>query len=117
MGSYIYAYNGIPYQERLTGWSFEPWSITNIPLITRGNIKVGGSSPSLLTAQLPLQMVNLQLYSFGALLLRDMTRVASSSMRGMHTSLLIPSALKIEEMILMLGSRGFLLVRTRSYHN
>ena len=37
---------------------------------------------------------------------------ASTSIGGMHTSLLVPSALKIEEMILTLGPHRFLSVWT-----
>ena len=102
-------------RERLTGWSSRSGSIAGIPLITRRNIRVGGSLPSPFMAQLPLQMINLQLHGSGVFLMRDMTptsRMASTSMGGMHTSLLVPSALKIEEMILTLGPHRFLSIWT-----
>ena len=60
-------------------------------------------------------MINLQLHDSSVFLIRDMTptlRVASTSMGGMHTDLLVPSLLKINKMILTLGPYKFLLIRT-----
>ena len=57
-------------------------------------------------AQLPLQVINLQLHDFGILLMRKVapaSRLAPASMGGMHTNLQFPSALKINKMILTLG--------------
>ena len=47
--------------------------------------------------------------------MRDMTptsRVAPTSMGGMHTNFSVPFLLKIEEMILTLGPHGFLAIWT-----
>ena len=66
-------------------------------------------------AQLPLQMINLQLRGSSVFRMRDMTptsRVAPTSMGGMHTNFLALSLLKIEKMILTLGPHGFRLVWT-----
>ena len=65
--------------------------------------------------QLPLQMINLQLHGSSVFLMRDMTptsRVAPTSMGGVHTNFSVPSLLKIEEKILTLGPYGFHLVWT-----
>ena len=110
----------LPTQERFTKGSSWSRSVATIPLVTRRNIIVGGSFSSLLTMQLPLQMIDLQLHGSSAFLMRDMTptpRVALTSMSGMHTSLPVLSTLKIEEMILALGPHGLLLVWFWTYHN
>ena len=80
-------------------------------LITRREIKIGGSTPSPFVVQLPFQMINLQLHGSGILLKRDVaptSRLALATIGCMHTNLLIPSSLKIEEMILTLGPHRFL---------
>ena len=107
-------------QERLTRRS--PWSgsITTLLLIVRREVRIWGSLPSPFVAQLPLQIINLHLHVPCIFLMRDMTltsRMASTSMGGMYTSFLVPSTLKIDEMILRLGPRGFLSVWTWTYHN
>jgi len=87
--------------------------VATIPLITRRKFRVGGSSPSLFAAQLPLQTINFQLHGSSVFLVRDMTptlRVAPTSMGGMHTDFSVPSLLKIEEMILTWGPHGFLVI-------
>ena len=107
-------------QEGFTGGSSWPDSVASIPFITRRKIRVGGSSPSPFVAQLPLQTINLQLHGSSAFLMRDVTptsRVAPTSMGGMHTNLVIPSSLKIHKMILTLGPRRFLSIQTWTYHN
>ena len=96
-----------------------PFYSTRNDLVTLGYELVSspleGSSPSPFAAQLPLQTINLQLHGSSIFLMRDMTpnsRVALTSMGGMHINLPVPSLLKIEEMILMLGPHGFLSVWT-----
>ena len=83
-------------QEKLTRRS--PWSrsITTLLLIVRREVRIWGSSPSPFVAQLPLQIINLQLHGFGILLMRKVApalRLAPTSMGGMHTK--ITTALKI----------------------
>ena len=107
-------------RERLTGRS--PWfrSITTILFIIRREVRIGGSSPSLFVAQLPLQMINLQLHGFGILLMRKValaSRLAPASMCGIHTNLPVPSSFKIKKMILTLGPHRFLQIRTWTYHS
>ena len=66
-------------------------------------------------AQLPLQMINLQLHGFGILLMRKVTpalRLAPASIGGIHINLSVPSVPKIDKMILMLGPHRFLHIRT-----
>ena len=90
-----------------------PGSIATIPLITKRKIRVWGSLPSPFVAQLPLQTINLQLYGSNVSLMKDMTptsRMAPTSMGGIHTNSSVPSLLKIEEMIFTLGPDGFLVV-------
>jgi len=75
--------------------------------------------PSPFVAQLSLQMINLQLKGFGILLMRKVAPISGltpTSMGGMHTNLPIPSALKINKMILMLGPYRFLQIWTWTYH-
>ena len=58
-------------------------------------------------------MVNLQLQAPGVLLMGDVTpssRLALASMRGVLTNLTVPYLLKVEELILMLGTNRLLLV-------
>ena len=84
-------------------------------LIARREIKIGGSTPSPFVVQLPFQMINLQLHGSGILLMRKVapaSRLAPTSMGGMHIDLLILSSLKINKMILMLGPHKFLQIRT-----
>ena len=86
-------------------------SITTILFIVRREVRIGGNLPSPLVAQLPLQVINLQLNGFGIFLMREVTlasRLASTSMGSMHTNLLVPFAFKINEMILTLGPNRFL---------
>ena len=57
------------------------------------------------------QMINLQLHGSGILLKRDVAptlRLALATIGCMHINLLIPSSLKIEEVILTLGPHRFL---------
>ena len=98
-------------RERLTRRS--PWSgsITTILLIVRREVKIGGSLPSPFVVQLPLQVIDLQLYGFGIFLMRKVTptlRLVPASMGAMHTNLPVSSAFKINEIILMLGPNRFL---------
>ena len=84
-------------------------------LIARREIKIGGSTPSPFMVQLPFQMINLQLHGSGILLMRKVAstlRLAPTSIGGMHTNLTVPSSLKINKMILMLGPHKFLQIRT-----
>ena len=99
-----------------------PWpgSIIAIPIIIRRKIRIGRSSPSPFGVQSPFQTINFQLHGSSVFFMRDMTptsRMTPIGMGGMHTNLLVPSLLKIEEMILTLGPHGFLSVRTWTYHN
>ena len=76
---------------------------------------MGGSSSSSFVAQLPLQMINLQLHVLGILYVKDMTprsRLTFTSMDGVYISSLVPSMLKIKEIILTLGPPRFYLVWT-----
>ena len=102
-------------QERLTRRSPCPGSITTTLLIIRREVRIERGSPSLFVAQLPLQMINLQLHGFGILLVRRValaSRLALANMAGMHTNLPVPSTLKINKMILTLGSHRLLQIRT-----
>ena len=86
-------------QERLTRRS--PWSrsITTLLLIVRREVRIWGSSPSPFVAQLPFQMINLQLYGFGILLIRKVasaSRLAPASMGGMHTKITIALEIPID---------------------
>ena len=58
-------------------------------------------------------MINLQLQAPGVLLVGDMTpssRLALASMRGVHTNRTVPPPLKVEELILTLGTNRLLPV-------
>ena len=58
-----------------------------------------------------MKAVNLQLQASGILLVRDVTpasRLAPTSMRGVHTNFAIPPSLKVEELVLTLGTNGLL---------
>ena len=60
-------------------------------------------------------MVNFPLYGSVVLLLRDMTpnsRVTFTSMCGVNATFLILFAFKVKEIILSLGTHGFLLMGT-----
>ena len=60
-----------------------------------------------------MKTVNLQLYASGILLMRDVTpasRLAPASMRGVQTNIMVPSSLKVEELILTLGTNKLILV-------
>ena len=57
--------------------------------------------------------VNLQLHASGVLLMRDVTpasRLDPASMCGVHTNVAVPLSLKVEELILTLGTNRLLLV-------
>ena len=87
-------------------------SITIILLIVRKKVRTGGGSPSPFVAQLPLQLINLQLHGSGILLMRKVApalRLTSACMGGMNTSLMVLSSFKVEEMILTLGPLRFRL--------
>ena len=102
-------------RERLTRRSSWSRSITTILIIVKREVRIGGSSPSPLVAQLPLQMINFQLHGFGILLIRKVTptsRLAPASIGGMHTNLQVPSAFKINKMILTLRPNRFLQIWT-----
>ena len=61
----------------------------------------------------PAKMVNLQLQAPGVLLVGDVTpssRLAPASMHGVHTNFTVPPSLKVEELILTLGTDRLLLV-------
>ena len=107
-------------RERFTRWSSWPVPIVSVPFITRRNVRVGGSLSSLLVAQLPLQLIDLQLHGFRILFMRDVTptsRMTSTNMGGVCTSLPVLPTFKIKEVILTLGPCGFLSVRTWTYYN
>ena len=60
-------------------------------------------------------MVNLPLHGSVILLLRDVTfdsRVTSTSVCGVHATLSISPAFEVKEIILLLGTHGFLLIGT-----
>ena len=66
------------------------------------------------------QMINLQLHGSGILLMRDVAptlRLALATIGCMHINLLIPSSLKIEEVILTLGPHRFLPIRPGAHHH
>ena len=107
-------------QEKLTRRS--PWStsITTILFIVRGEVRIERSLPSPFVAQLPLQMINLQLHVLSIFLVTGVTpssRLTSTSMGGMHTTFPILSSFKMKEMILMSRAHRFPLVWTWTYHN
>ena len=58
-------------------------------------------------------MVNLQLQAPSVFIVGNVTpslRLESASMRGVHTNLTVPHLLKVEELILTLGTNRLLLV-------
>ena len=58
-------------------------------------------------------MVNFQLQDPGVLHVGDVTpssRLAFASMRGVHTNLMVPSSLKVEELALMFGTNRLISV-------
>ena len=60
-------------------------------------------------------MVNLPLHGSVIMLLRDVTsnsRVTSTSIGGVYATFLISPAFKVKEVILSLGTHGFLLMGT-----
>jgi len=65
-------------------------------------------------------MINLLLLGFGIFLMREVAttpRMAPTSMGSMHTPLPVPSSLKVDKMIFMLGPYRFCLVWTWTYHS
>ena len=85
--------------------------VTTIPLIVRREVRIGESLPSPFMAQLPFQMINLQLHGPSILLMRKVasaSKLAFASMGGMYTNLPVPSSLKINKMFLTLGPHRFL---------
>ena len=66
-----------------------------------------------------MKTVNLQLQVLGVLVVGDVTpssRLASTSMHGVHTNPTVPPPLKVEELILTLGTNRLLLVLPQSYN-
>ena len=121
MSLYLCVHGGYPHHTRKTHWR-SPWlgPVTVISIVIRGGARIGRSSSLLLAVQLHSQTINFQLHGFGILLIRDVaptSRLAPSSMSGMHANFPIPSSLNIEKMILMLGSHRFLLIQTWAYYN
>ena len=60
-------------------------------------------------------MVNLPLHGSVVLLMKDMTsnsRVTFTSLCGVHTNFAISPAFEVKEIILSLGTPGFLLIGT-----
>ena len=107
-------------RERLTRRSLWSGSITAILLIIRKEVRIGGSSSPPFVAQLPLQVINLQLHGFGIFLMRKVTpasRLALASMGGMHSNLPVLFVFEINEMIFTLGPNRFLQIRTWTYHS
>ena len=105
-------------QKRLTRRSPRLGPVATIPIIIRKGARIWGS-PSQSLAALPLaKTVNLQLHAFGIFLMKDVTfasRLAHASMRSVHTNLAVPPLLKVEELILALGTNGLLPVLPLSY--
>ena len=69
-------------------------------------VKTGGSSLSPFVAQLSLQMVNLQLQSFGILLMRELVLLpglAPTNPGSVHTFLPVPSSLEVHKVVYKLG--------------
>ena len=94
-------------------------SVTRVFFISRGGIRTRRGSLLPCMAQLLLQVVNLQLHVFILLLLGGMTpcpRVALARVCSMHATLLISPTLKVKEVVLSLGPRRPLLLRSQSYH-
>ena len=102
-------------QERLTGWSSWLASITVILFAPRREIRIGWSSLSSFMAQASFQMIDLLMHVSSILLLRNMaftTRLASTSMGSMYTSLPVPLLFKITEVVLTLRRHRLCLVWT-----
>ena len=60
-----------------------------------------------------MKTVNLQLHASSIFLTGDVipaSRLASTSMRGVHTNLAVPPSLKVEELVLALGTNRLLPV-------
>ena len=105
-------------QKRLTRRSPRPRLVATIPIIIRRGARLQGSPSQSLAAQPPAKTVNLQLHAFCILLMRDVTfasRLAHASMRTVHTNLEVPPLLKVEELILALGTNRLLPVLPLSY--
>ena len=99
-----------------------PWSafVTTILCIVNRGVRIEGSSLSLFTMQLSLQMINFQLQGPSILLVRKVApilRLAPASVGGMHTNLPVPSSLKIDKMVLTLGPHRLCQVWTWTYHS
>ena len=109
-------------RERFARWSSWPSLITRILFIIGGDVRIWKGSFSLCMAQLLLQIVNLLLHSFGAVLplkyLTANSAMTSACMCGMHTTLPIPVLLtisiklQIKKIVLLLRICGLSLVHT-----
>ena len=107
-------------RERLTGGSPWPGPVTVISIIIRRRVRIWRSPSPLLVAQPPSQAVNLQLHTSSILFMEEVTptsRITSTSMHGMHANLLVPSSLKIEELVLALGTNRLLPVWPWTHHS
>ena len=92
-------------REGFTKRSSRPGSVSTILLIARREIRIRGSSSLSFVVQLLFQMINHSLHGSSTLLMRKVapaSRLAPTSISGMHTNLPVPFSLKINKMILML---------------
>ena len=113
MDFYFYAYNGDPHHTKKTHWEESwTWACSNLYHCRKKGQDLKESSLSL-AAQPSSQVVNLQLHASSILFVREVTptsRLTPTSMHGMHTNLPIPFSLKIEELILTLGTNRLLTI-------
>ena len=100
-------------RKRLTGSSPGVGPVATISIIIRRRVRIRKSPSPSLAVQPFLQAVNFQLHGSSILFMREVTstsRLAPTSMRSMHTNLPVPPSLKVEELILTLGTNKLLPV-------
>ena len=107
-------------RERLTGRSHWSSFVTAILSVVRGGVGNDRRSPSSFAVQLFFQTINLLLYGFGVLFMREMattSRMAFAGVGSTHAPLPVPSMFEVNKMVLLLGSPRFCLVWIWTYHS
>ena len=102
-------------RESFAGWSSRSLPVRGVFCIFRRSLRPRRWSPSPCTTQLLLQFVNLMLHVSLIFCMGDMTfptRLTPISMRGLHTSFMISSLLKVRNWVITLGTPWFHPVRT-----
>ena len=93
-------------RERLTGGIPRPRPITAISIIIKRKVRIRRSPSLSFVAQSPSQTVNLQMHAPSVLFMRDVTPTSrlAPTMHNMHINLSVLSPLKVEKLVLMLGT-------------